>query len=280
MKIGTVLSSVGLSASLIIGFLMMGCNNAGTPAGFEGYVTQGAWFGSKRFYAAQEGPTSTGMGWMLFTDNVDMRWNTLNEEFQVMSSDNLSLSFNAHLVMRPKKGTIKMIVEDYGGEVWYVRNIQQPFRNAVYEAVAGYRALEAKDKREEIAAKASGKFQSFIADKPFEVQAIVIGVINLPKVVADAQEIKISKETELERKGFEIKIAEQDSLVRVAEARGIAEAQKIIQASLTPLYLQHEAIKSQEKMAGSPNHTVVYIPSGAGGVPLVGTVPTTQAEKP
>jgi hypothetical protein len=46
---------------------------------------------------------------------------------------------------------------------------------------------------------------------------------------------------------------------------------QIIRGQLSPLYVQHEAIEAQKQMVNSPNHTVVYIPAGAMGVPLTGT---------
>lgn len=258
---------------ITLSVLGQGCYNPETPAGYEGYVRRGAIVGATKFYGAQVGPTSTGLGWLLSVENIDFRWTTYNEKFQVMSADNLSLSFNAHVVMRPMPGQVKQIVEVYGGSEWYLRNLQQPFRNAVYEAVAGYKALEAKDKREDIGKRVREKFLAFLKNKPFEVQSIVVGTINLPQSVAEAQEQKIAKETELERKQFEIDIAKREAQVRVEEAKGIAEAQKIINTTLTPNYLQHEAIKAQEKMASSPNHTTVYIPSGTSGIPLIKVTP-------
>lgn len=69
-----------------------------------------------------------------------------------------------------------------------------------------------------------------------------------------------------------VQVEQQRAQIRVVEARGIAEAQQIINATLTDKYLQHEAIQAQEKMAGSPSHTVVYVPSGQNGLPLVKTV--------
>jgi hypothetical protein len=53
------------------------------------------------------------------------------------------------------------------------------------------------------------------------------------------------------------------------EAKGIAEAMNIVQQKLTPLYLQHEAIEAQKAQVNSPNHTVLYVPVGNMGVPLV-----------
>jgi len=249
-----------------------GCHNPGTPAGYEGYITRGAIVGQRSFVGSQRGPTSTGLGWLLEVENVDFRWRTYNEPFKVMSADNLSLLFKAHLVIRPRPDSIKEIIEVYGGEDWYVRSVQEPFRNSVYEAVAGYKALEAKDKREIIATSVTEKFRTFLADKPFEIERVVIGTIDLPEEVAKSQEIKISKETEIERQSFEIEIAEKKKQIKIIEAEGIAEAQRIINTTLTPLYLQHEAIQAQEAMAASPNHTTVYIPVGSNGIPLVKTI--------
>ncbi len=69
-----------------------------------------------------------------------------------------------------------------------------------------------------------------------------------------------------------VDIEKQQAEIRIVEAHGIAEAQRIINATLTDKYLQHEAIEAQKKMANSPNHTTVYIPSGQNGIPLVSTV--------
>lgn len=79
-----------------------------------------------------------------------------------------------------------------------------------------------------------------------------------------------------------IKVEQQKAQIRIVEAQGIAEAQRIINATLTDKYLQHEAIQAQETMANSPNHTTIYIPSGQNGIPLVATVndqPTPETKK-
>jgi hypothetical protein len=69
-----------------------------------------------------------------------------------------------------------------------------------------------------------------------------------------------------------VEVEKQKAEIKITEAGGIAEAQRIINATLTDKYLQHEAIQAQEKMADSPNHTTIYIPSGQNGIPLVRTV--------
>lgn len=73
-----------------------------------------------------------------------------------------------------------------------------------------------------------------------------------------------------------IQVERQKADIRVVEAQGIARSQEIINATLTDKYLQHEAIQAQEKMAGSPNHTTIYIPSGQNGIPIVRTADTDE----
>ena len=69
-----------------------------------------------------------------------------------------------------------------------------------------------------------------------------------------------------------IEVEKQKAAIRIVEAEGIAASQKLINATLTDKYLQHEAIKAQMLMAGSPNHTQIYIPVGQNGIPIVKTV--------
>lgn len=57
---------------------------------------------------------------------------------------------------------------------------------------------------------------------------------------------------------------------RYLEAIGIRRSQDEISKTLTPLYIQHEAIQALNAIANSGrNNTVVYVPSGQNGVPLV-----------
>jgi len=73
----------------------------------------------------------------------------------------------------------------------------------------------------------------------------------------------------IQQEGQLVEVEKMKAEIRKQEAIGIAEAQKTINATLTPLYIQHEAIQAQEKMVNSPNHTEIYIPSGANGVPII-----------
>ena len=102
---------------------------------------------------------------------------------------------------------------------------------------------------------------------------LVVGNIDYPDIVAKALENKLAAQQLLEEKETQKQIAQRDAEARIEEAKGIAEAQRIINSTLNANYLQHEAIQAQLKMANSPNHTTVYIPSGVNGIPLIKTMP-------
>jgi hypothetical protein len=55
----------------------------------------------------------------------------------------------------------------------------------------------------------------------------------------------------------------------------------VIARGLTPSYLQYEAIQAQKAVATSGrNNTLIYLPSGSGGVPLVQDPQTINRLKP
>jgi hypothetical protein len=68
----------------------------------------------------------------------------------------------------------------------------------------------------------------------------------------------------------QIKAKEADADKRFAEAVGIRRAQNEISSTLTGHYLQYEAIQAQKAVATSGrNNTLIYVPSGSNGVPLI-----------
>lgn len=76
-----------------------------------------------------------------------------------------------------------------------------------------------------------------------------------------------------------VQIAQQKARIRFENSKGIRKAQDEIARTLTPAYLQWEAIQAQLALAASNNSTFIYIPSGANGVPLVATTPGLQTTK-
>lgn len=245
--------------------------NPYTPEGHEGYIfEQPRVWGNGGFQGAVRGPGNYGFAiWRNRAINVDFRPQTINEDFKILARDDLNVTFRFQGVFKVNEGSIQDVVEKYGGLVWYKRFVKEPFRSFVRDSVQIYDSREIKTKREVIAVQVQTKLTQHLQGTPFVLVKLVVGNIDYPKTVAEAVEKKLAAEQELEKKAIEKKIAMKDAEIRIEEAKGIAQAQRIINTTLTKNYLQHEAINAQLKMADSPNHTTVYIPSGTNGIPLV-----------
>jgi regulator of protease activity HflC (stomatin/prohibitin superfamily) len=269
--------------------------NPTTPPGYVGYVTQGAIVGRAHFYGLQTGPTSTGLGWLLDVINVSVTPYTYSEEFSgensVLAADSLKIAFRVHLVWRVIPDKVKEFIERYSTlqltdssdrivEVAYANFIREPLRTYARDEVQKYKGLEIKDNITTIGEGITNRMKALTENTPFEIRSVVVGNIQYPPEVADAVSKKLAAVQELERKATEIQITEREKEKRVIEAEGIAQATQIISQRLTSAYLQYEAIKAQQEVIKSNNHTTVYIPVGPMGVPIVGNLNIGQASAP
>lgn len=110
--------------------------------------------------------------------------------------------------------------------------------------------------------KAFGRYQS-MADAKNSAQVALVKANNNVRVT----------EIEIKNQGQRVKVAQQQAQIRFENAKGVREAQDEIAKTLTPLYVQFEMTEALKEIAKSgKNSSVVYIPSGANGVPLVSGV--------
>lgn len=75
---------------------------------------------------------------------------------------------------------------------------------------------------------------------------------------------------EIKNQKQRVQVAQQQAQIRLENAKGVREAQDEISKTLTPLYVQFEMVQALQEIAKSgKNSSVVYIPSGANGIPLI-----------
>lgn len=86
---------------------------------------------------------------------------------------------------------------------------------------------------------------------------------------------------EIQNQGQRIKVAKQRAQIRFENAVGVREAQDEIRQTLSPLYVQFEMVEALKAIAKSgKNSSVIYLPSGANGIPLVSTVDPDKVTAP
>ena len=263
-----------LTALPLLGVLAItACTNPHTPAGSEGYVFERPrLFGEGGFQGIIEGPGNFGVSpWRNQAINIDVRPTTFSEPFQILAQDDLNVSFQIHVVLHVQPGTVQSVVERYSADQWYDRYVKEPFRSFARQAIQAYASHELKTERPAISEQIQANLAAYLEGSPFEIINLSIGNIDYPDVVAQAVENKLATMQLLQEKETQKEIAQKDAEIRIEEAKGIAQAQEIINATLTENYLQHETINAQKTMANSPNHTTVYIPVGSNGIPIVYT---------
>ena len=283
---------------LAAGIWLLGSSNPVTPAGYVGYLTKSAVFGQGRFYGVQRGPVSTGRTWLLHVTNVSVTPYTYAEDFSgddtVLSHDNLKIAFRVHTVWRIDAAKVPVFMDRFSTtvsndvvekdpdaivKVAYANFVREPLRTFARDEVQRRNGLDVKEALIPIGDAVLARIRAYAADSPFIISNVVVGNVQYPAAVSDAVSLKLAATQELQRKDTEIEIERKERTKREVQAQGIANAMQIIRGQLNAMYIQHEAIEAQKLMVNSPNHTVVYIPSGPMGVPITGTFPATGTIK-
>lgn len=263
--------TVGIFLGIIILFAVskVGCVNVHTPPGFEGYIRSKPIFGAGSFVGIQQGPTSTGWVWRQEVVNIDVRPRTFSEDMSIVTAERLPLSFRAHARIRLRPGSVKDVVERYGGADWYAANVKAPYTSAVRDRVQKLHAFEVKGQAGPIADAVLAELQGKYENTPIEFLSIDIGDVNYPEVVVDSVVRKFVTNEDNQRKDIELKIAQKEIEIGIAEAQGVADSQLIIRTTLDPMFLQLEALGAIESLAGSQNTTFMIMPYSKNGAPVI-----------
>jgi regulator of protease activity HflC (stomatin/prohibitin superfamily) len=288
-----------IALGLAIVIWLMGSSNPYTPAGYVGYLTKGAVFGRASFQGTQRGPISAGRRWLLHVTNVSVTPYTYTEDFvadeAVLSRDNLKIAFRVHTVWRIDDSRVPLFMDRYSTtvtnstiekdpdaivKVAYANYVREPIRTFARDEVQRRNGLDVKEALIPIGEAVLARIRQYADDSPFLISSVVVGNVQYPAEVADAVSRKLAATQELQRKDTEIEIERKERTKREVQAQGIANAMQIIRGQLSAMYIQHEAIEAQKLMVNSPNHTVVYIPSGPMGVPITGTFSATAPQGP
>jgi regulator of protease activity HflC (stomatin/prohibitin superfamily) len=245
---------------------MAACSNPETPAGFEGYVYHVPWvFGKSEYRGTLRGPSSTGLSWRLYVENIDMRAKSFIEKFSLLTEDNLSVSFEVTTRIELKPGSVKAVVEDWGGADWYEWNVKEPLRTVVRRQVVIVSATDIQLQTDKVGLAIFAQLEERYKSTPFHILSVDIGHIEFPAEVTAAIQLKIAKEQELERQEFVLAKTRKEAAIRVLEALKAAKQQRIISSTLDPLYVQRRAVEVYRKLAQSSNKTIMVLPTTQDG---------------
>jgi hypothetical protein len=213
--------------------------------------------------------------WRQDVTNIDVRTRTFSETMIIPTRNRLELSLKAHARVQLRPERVREVIERYGGEDWYVNNVRDQYRATVRDKVQKLDVFEVKDDMRRIGDAVLADMKARYADTPIEFLSIDIGDITYPQGVVDSVVAKFVTNEENERKDVELQIAQKRIEIGIAEAEGIADSQQIIRTTLDPMFLQFEALRAIEDMAGHPNTTFLMFPFSKNGNSPVIMMPDT-----
>lgn len=133
-------------------------------------------------------------------------------------------------------------------------------RGAVYEQIAKIDSLELHRLRDTLQTAIQDSLQARLEDKDgdaLQISRVVVRALNTdPSIEASIREA-VANQKKLEAKQISVDIAKKDAEIEIERARGIAEANIIINESLTAQYLQHEINMALQSFAENDGQLVV-----------------------
>lgn len=151
-------------------------------------------------------------------------------------------------------------------------NIIYPaLRTTIRNTVSQYTVKELYVQRSAISSKIFEDAKIELKKKFVLLDNVLLRDIKLPANIENAVQMKIKAQQDAEAAEYQKQKAIKQAEIKVEEAKGIARAQEIINRTLTPNYLQHEAIDAYKELVNSKNTTFVIMPTSpnATGMPLI-----------
>ena len=246
-------------------------------------------FGSRMFLIIDAG--ERGVVFRPYTSGLDKEniygegfhivapWNQMNiynvreqqreETMDVLDRNGLSINIDVTVRFNPIFNKIGFLHEQFGTN--YINILVVPeVRSSVRQVAGRYSAEEIySTKRAEVEQTIKEETRKVLEENNIDMKALLIRSINLPDQIRAAIENKLQQEQEALAYEFRLQREESEAERRRIEAEGIANYNRIVNASLTNNILQQRGIEATVELAKSPNAKIVVVGSGKDGLPLI-----------
>jgi regulator of protease activity HflC (stomatin/prohibitin superfamily) len=191
------------------------------------------------------------------------------EHIEAQTSEQLNVALEVSILFRIDGANAPDLYQRLGSEDQIKNSIVlNAVRNGVRDAVATKSINDIfSPNRRDLATEMLAAVQAKAGDR-IQVLDVFVRDVQAPARVREAIEEKLQREQQVASERFQTEIIQERALQAVEEAKGVAEAQRIISEGLTPAYLTFHYI---EQLATLPAGSVVYVPT-EGGVPLMRSI--------
>lgn len=194
--------------------------------------------------------------------------NMFIKDMEVLSSNGLEIKLDVSILYQPKIDELGLLHKTKGEnylDVVIIPEVRSAGRSVVgrytpEQLYSSKRDVIQKEIFDEVSRKAGGQY--------VQINDILVRDVTLPPTIKEAIERKLKQEQESLEYEFRLITAAKEAEKQVIEAKGKAEANRILSASLTDKILKDKGIEATLKLAESPNSKVVIV-GGKDGMPLI-----------
>ncbi|MFT7330114.1 MAG: prohibitin 1 [Roseivirga sp.] len=199
----------------------------------------------------------------------EVRQQELFEKMKVLSSNGLEIQIDASAWYEPVYNDLGNLHQSLG-KGYLQRVIQPAIRSAARSVVGRYTPEQLYSSKRDVIQDEIYEETKKILDKQYvQLNEVLVRDVTLPNTIKEAIERKLKQEQESLEYEFRLVTAEKEAQKVIIEAKGKAESNRILSASLTDKILQDKGIDATIKLSESQNTKVVVIGSGKDGMPLI-----------
>ncbi|MEB3120669.1 MAG: prohibitin family protein [Snowella sp.] len=207
-----------------------------------------------------------------FTEVVTFstRIQDLKETVDSTSKEGLNFKIDVSLQYRLDPLKAGEVFQKIGDPSQEKEIITSRFRSFIRQITANYTLTEIYgEKRSLISQSLQQAMIAQLQPLGFIVEETLLRNIVLPENIQAAIQEKVAMEQETQKITLEVIKAKKESERKIVEARGTADAQKILSEGLTDKIIQLKAIEATQELAKSPNSKVIIFGGGKDKLPLI-----------
>ncbi len=184
---------------------------------------------------------------------------TGDDAVRVLSQDGLEVKIDLTLLYRVNPTKAPSIYRQIG--LNFENIIIRPVaRSGIRISASRFDAIELfAEKRQEFENSILSAIQDTLTKRGFIIDQLLIRNIDLPESVKESIERKITAVQEAQRMEYVLQKEGREAERKRVEARGVADAQKIVNEGLSDRILQFEMIKIQKELVNSPNSKIIIL---------------------
>ena len=195
--------------------------------------------------------------------------NEFIRDMEVLSSNGLEIKLDVSILYQPMFNELGLLHKTKGENYLEVVIVPE-VRSAARSIVGRYTPEQLySSKRDVIQQEIFAEVKRAAGSQHVQINAVLVRDVTLPPSIKGAIERKLKQEQESLEYEFRLVSASKEAERQIIEAKGKADANKILSASLNDKILQDKGIEATLKLAESPNTKVIVIGGGDGGLPII-----------